>query len=39
MEISEFPESIERKSVFPERPEPIMKKGIQLRLEESAIVG
>jgi len=34
-----LPESIERKSVLPERPEPIMKKGVQLRLEDSFIVG
>ena len=33
-----MPESIERKSVLPERPEPIMKKGVQLRLEDSFIV-
>ena len=32
-----MPESIERKSVLPERPEPIMKKGIQLKLEASFI--
>ena len=35
----ELPESIDRKSVLPERPEPIMKKGIQLKLEASFTVG
>ena len=38
IEISELPDNIERKSVFPERPEPIIKNGIQLRFDSSVII-
>ena len=33
--MSELPDKIDLNNVFPERPEPIMKKGTQLRLDLS----